>query len=1163
MSKRRRILLILAVPLGLLVLLGVTVLLALTTQSGLNTLLSLTNYLTKGQVVVESGQGRLSSGLTLSGLRYAGAGTELVIDELELQWQPVSLLRKDLKVQNLRVSGVQLHLPVSEEPEQATQPVRLPAFSFPVAVHADRVLVEDLHIFSGDAEQFSLSRAEAEQLVAQGEQLQFDRLAVKNSWMDIESTGQVQSKGDYPLQLEVTYGFDFEGYCPIRGNGQLTGDLAKLDVQTALSAPQEASLQGELSQVLNDLRWQAILQSPHLALDAINGSWPAQVFDQVQIEGSGDIRSYDLKVNGRVISKEFRRPLALQSALQVDWEGLVIHALRLADTAGHLDLAGSLDWSPTLAWDAKLTSKELNPDIVVENLPGSLDGNLATQGSWADGVLATELHIDTLKGQLRGYPLSASGAVSYREGALNIPGLNAAVGRTTLALQGTLQEQVALDLQLNSPDLQELLPELGGSLQAEATVRGSRQEPAIAMDLQGENLAFSGNRIETLNGTAQGAWNADGAIQAQLQASALQIGANQIDQAQIRLDGNFASHTLSIEAKSKEDSLAVVLAGKKDGEKWLGEMRQLQLRTREFGRWQQQKAAKLSASAQQAQLEPLCVQMNDASLCLAGDWRKEEQRWQASVQADALPLQQLQRFLPPEMTVSGVLNLDAEAAGQGAVLQQARVLGETPGLQLNFAASGASAQNLVWKSHRLEAHYEAERLQASWENELTDGSTLSAQLNSSRFPLLGVDVNQAPIQGQADIDIRSLTFLNALTNQQTRWTGMLHGNIEVNGTIVRPLISGDIALADGEVLVPELGLRLNPITLAINGTEGVLQAQAELHSQKGQLQVEAGVDLSGQQPVFLPITVQGDTFRVANQPGLVVEISPDIEVRFAENRIDVTGKVDIPHTRIETITFERAITPSGDVVVVDDPAGEPTVRASTPLYVRLVVAAGKDVLINTYGLRALIGGQLALVQEPGRPMTGNGQLDVREGSFSIYGKRVKIDSGRLLFSGGSLTNPGIEIRSENTEDNITAGMRVDGFLKSPRVNLYSRPYMDQGAIVSHLVEDTSSLGGSSRDDVGMVGDVAERLGMGGLVPYLEGIKQISMIDDIKLDTESDNTSLVFGSWLTPDFYVSYGKSLSGEGATFTTRYTLGKGFVVETESGETQSSGDIKYEFEH
>ncbi len=122
--------------------------------------------------------------------------------------------------------------------------------------------------------------------------------------------------------------------------------------------------------------------------------------------------------------------------------------------------------------------------------------------------------------------------------------------------------------------------------------------------------------------------------------------------------------------------------------------------------------------------------------------------------------------------------------------------------------------------------------------------------------------------------------------------------------------------------------------------------------------------------------------------------------------------------------------------------------------------------------------------------------------------------------------------------------------------------MDQGAIVSRLLEDTSSLGGSSRDDIGLVGDTAKRLGMGGLVPYLEGIKRISMIDDIRLDTQEDKTSLVFGSWLTRDFYVSYGKSLTGEGGTFNTRYTLGKGFVLETESGETQNSGDIKYEYE-
>ena len=61
-------------------------------------------------------------------------------------------------------------------------------------------------------------------------------------------------------------------------------------------------------------------------------------------------------------------------------------------------------------------------------------------------------------------------------------------------------------------------------------------------------------------------------------------------------------------------------------------------------------------------------------------------------------------------------------------------------------------------------------------------------------------------------------------------------------------------------------------------------AEAEAHSQQGQLQIEAGVDLSGEQAVFLPITIKGDGFRVANQPGFAVDISPEIEVRFANER---------------------------------------------------------------------------------------------------------------------------------------------------------------------------------------------------------------------------------------------------------------------------------------
>ena len=95
--------------------------------------------------------------------------------------------------------------------------------------------------------------------------------------------------------------------------------------------------------------------------------------------------------------------------------------------------------------------------------------------------------------------------------------------------------------------------------------------------------------------------------------------------------------------------------------------------------------------------------------------------------------------------------------------------------------------------------------------------------------------------------------------------------------------------------------------------------------------------------------------------------------------------------------------------------------------------------------------------------------------------------------------------------------------------------------------------------------MASKAGLGGLVPYLQGVKELTMIDDISLETGDgyDDLSLVFGSWLTPRFYVSYGKNMLDESGAFNTRYLLGKGFSIRTETGPLQSGGDLRWEFEH
>jgi translocation and assembly module TamB len=252
------------------------------------------------------------------------------------------------------------------------------------------------------------------------------------------------------------------------------------------------------------------------------------------------------------------------------------------------------------------------------------------------------------------------------------------------------------------------------------------------------------------------------------------------------------------------------------------------------------------------------------------------------------------------------------------------------------------------------------------------------------------------------------------------------------------------------------------------------------------------------------------------------------------------------------------------MVVIDDEQKPDPLSVSWPFLTSVAVITGDDVQIDAYGLQGTINGKLQVIGQPDRLQVGNGTLTVKNGFFTLYGQRLEIDLGRLLFTGGPLTNPGIELRSENNKDKVTTGVIVEGFLQHPEISFYSSPHMEQTAIVSRLLENTS-IGGSTRQDTGFIGKAITKTGLGGMVPYLENAKKLTMIDDIKLETGKnfDSMSLVFGSWLTSNFYVSYGKNLQKESGNFNTRYTLGKGFYFTTETGELQSGGDLKYEFEH
>ena len=113
------------------------------------------------------------------------------------------------------------------------------------------------------------------------------------------------------------------------------------------------------------------------------------------------------------------------------------------------------------------------------------------------------------------------------------------------------------------------------------------------------------------------------------------------------------------------------------------------------------------------------------------------------------------------------------------------------------------------------------------------------------LPLDAVAIRQAPLEGQVLLNIKKLDFLDALTAQQSRWSGALNGELQLAGTVDMPQFLGHLELERGEVLVPALGLHLAPLKALVRGSEGRLSAEVEAQAREGRIRLEGGVDLGG------------------------------------------------------------------------------------------------------------------------------------------------------------------------------------------------------------------------------------------------------------------------------------------------------------------------------
>nr|WP_255612559.1 translocation/assembly module TamB domain-containing protein [Alcanivorax sp. 1008] len=420
----------------------------------------------------------------------------------------------------------------------------------------------------------------------------------------------------------------------------------------------------------------------------------------------------------------------------------------------------------------------------------------------------------------------------------------------------------------------------------------------------------------------------------------------------------------------------------------------------------------------------------------------------------------------------------------------------------------------------------------------------------------------APLNGQLDVEISELRWLELLIPGIRQRSGSLTGDLVLSGKRNAPQLHGLLELKDGETDVAEAGLTLTNISAKLNAEGKHIDISGSAQSGPGFVDITGALDLAGGLPGELNLSISGERFQLLALPEAMVLINPSVTLRGNAQLFRLRGDIQIPEARLAPQQLpEVAIRVSEDQIIVN--SVKPPVEA-LKLDAELMLLIGKDVRFSGFGLDARLGGNLQFIQKPDKPISLLGDLRIEEGRYRAYGQKLAIDQGVLLFQ-EKIDNPGLNIRAVRRipSAQIVAGVAISGTLQNPHARLISEPAMEESEIMAWLLTGRGLAGGSESDNA----MIAQALAVYGLEQGSGVTKKIGDklgLDEIAVgsDWETSDASLMLGKQISDRLYLRYAIGLFDAISTVMLRYTLSRRLHLEAQSDSNRQSLDLIYQLE-
>jgi translocation and assembly module TamB len=817
---------------------------------------------------------------------------------------------------------------------------------------------------------------------------------------------------------------------------------------------------------------------------------------------------------------------------------------------GHGSVKGTVTWAPQNTWTIAGRLTDIDPSYFRPDLPGKLDFTLAVAGKSFEPTGDVTLDFSDIGGRLRGAQASGGGKLFHSGTTWAFENVRVGLGRTNFALDGRLNEQIDLHFNVAADDLSLLAPDSRGQLKASGTIRGSPEDPVIVATAHGSDIHHEGIGLERLDADIDFDAHPEHESKIDTRLHNLTYRDRKFDSLTFTLAGKPANYALHLDVKALGLALDARAAGPFSQGVFDGQLRSLAINSNQSLRLDLVHPVGIKLSRTQARIDWLCLNGTPASVCADANWSPGQ--WSTTVTADHLPISTLTAGMTPSVDYQGTININARVFQDGDDPIQGTARLELTDAQLSHKLLSHRVEHTTLGSGTISVTATHSVIDA--EAKLEDGEvgTIKANFEAQRN---APQWQGMPVRGELHAHTPELNLISLYMPDIDRAAGELTADVRVAGTFGTPRMDGTVKVSDGEVDFYQVNLGLRELGLEARLTDNGLNFS-------GTARVGSGTTTAGGHLEWhdsLPhgkFTLKGTNLRVVDVPEARIDASPDLEFAVDGRKIDVTGSVKVPDAKIEPKDLTGAVRASSDEVIVGSEAEDPAKRFEVVTNVTL--SLGDHVNIETQGLKGRLTGNITVRSGYDAITRATGELSIEEGKYVAYAHNMDIRRGRLIFTGGPVDNPGIDIQAIRKFTDVTAGVNVRGTLLQPRLSFFSEPSLAQAEIVSLLL--SGSLSATPTRPNGAANNAA--LVQGGAILAQElgqhvGIQNVGVESDLL----TNDTSLVLGRYLSPRLYVSYGISLTEQLNTLKLRYSLGDHWVVRTEVGQARGA-DLIYTIE-